>query len=489
MICVPLVGPSMEEVLADFPRAEFYGDCTELRVDLIENLDLPRLLEAASKPVIVTNRTKLEGGSFKGSEEERLKVLQQAIDLGVDYIDIEASSPKELLRPILETPSQTKKILSYHHFSLTPDNLTEYFAIMAETPANIIKIVTYAKDITDNIIIFNLLKEAQKTRRNLISFCMGDLGEISRILSIQMGSYLTFGSLEEGKKSAPGQIPASTLKEIYRVNLINSDRKIYGIVGNPVDRSMGYLVHNRAFQEKGLPHIYVPFLVDNVRRFFSAFEPFFDGLSITMPFKEKILGSLGKVDRLAHEIGAVNTVVREEETWVGYNTDVSGALKAIEERIELRGKEVLIIGSGGAGKAIAWGVAGNGANLTITYNSNKKRAEDLARELNCRFVGMTELRNRKVDILINCSPVGMSPKTENTPYPSEWLNSEMVVFDTVYNPSETRLIKEARSAGCAVILGTEMFLNQAAEQFKLWTKKSAPINTMHDVILEKLGKS
>ena len=162
MICVPIVGPGMQQALDDFNDAECYGDLIELRLDLIEQPDLKRLLGESNKPIIVTNRTKREGGQFKGSEEVRVQILRQAMELGSNYIDIEASTPREFLQPLLETKSQTKKILSYHHFSLTPENLEDYFSIMSETPADIIKIVTYAKNITDNIIIFNLLRQAQK---------------------------------------------------------------------------------------------------------------------------------------------------------------------------------------------------------------------------------------------------------------------------------------------------------------------------------------
>tara|TARA_B100000686_G_C16790332_1_gene978253 strand:+ start:2247 stop:3689 length:1443 start_codon:yes stop_codon:yes gene_type:complete len=476
----------MERVLVDLPKAERYGDCIELRLDLIENADLPRLIKAASKPVVITNRTKLEGGNFKGSEQERVEVLLQAIELEASYIDIEASTPKELLRPILETTSKTQKILSYHHFSLTPENLEEYYSIMSETPADIIKIVTYAKDICDNIIIFNLLRSARKMGRKLISFCMGELGEISRILSVHMGSFLTFASLEMGKESAPGQIPAEVLREVYRADLIDPKRKIYGVIGNPVNKSMGYVIHNRAFQENKLPHIYLPFLVYDVPRFFQTFEPFFDGLSVTMPHKEKIISSLDKIDTTAQKVGAVNTVVRDGETWVGYNTDGSGALRALQERIDLNGKEILIIGSGGAAKAIGHCLIQNGAQLTVTYNSNRERGQALAKELNCQLTNIKKLEDRKVDVLINCSPVGMAPKVEETPFPADRLQPGMLVFDTVYNPLETKLIKNARSAGCNVISGIEMFINQAVEQFEQWTKQTAPIKVMRKVVLEKL---
>ena len=176
---------------------------------------------------------------------------------------------------------------------------------------------------------------------------MGERGEISRILSPLLGGFLTFGSLETGKESAPGQITAVTLKDIYRVGERREAFKIYGVIGNPVSKSMGYFIHNRAFKEAGLSDIYVPFLVDNVERFFKAFSPYFEGLSVTMPFKEDIMPILDKTDRTAKKIGAVNTVVRDGEDWKGYNTDCTGAVKALEKHIDLEWKKGAHYRSGG----------------------------------------------------------------------------------------------------------------------------------------------
>lgn len=487
MICIPIVGPTLRQALEDIRESGKFADILELRLDLIDGPDIRTLLKAAdNKPCIVTNRTKLEGGQFKGNDEERVAALRQAIDLGADYIDIEAATPSPLLRPILETKGKTKTILSYHHFSLTPDNLESVYEIMAETPADILKIITYAKDIADNIVVFKLLARARKDHRPLISFCMGDMGEISRILSTLFGGFLTFGSLHMGKESAPGQIPASTLKNIYRVNAERPGFKIYGVIGNPVSKSMGYLIHNRAFAEAGLPHIYLPFWALSVPRFFSMFEPYFEGLSVTMPHKEKIMPLLSRIDETAGKIGAVNTVVREKGNWVGYNTDCSGAMKALEARCAPRGKDVLIVGSGGTAKAIGYGLVQRGARLTVTYNQNRERGEQLARDLGCEACSIADVAGRKSDILINCSPVGMNPHVNQSPVPALMLKPGMIVFDSVYNPMETRLLKEAKAAGCDVISGVELFVNQAAGQFELWTGKKAPIDAMRQVVVEKL---
>ncbi len=486
MICVPVVGPSMSKAREQIALASAIADILELRLDLIEAPDLNTLLDLASLPVIVTNRSKHDGGQFKGLDGDRVQLLRNALKAGADYVDIEVSTPREYLQPFLEEGDPSKIILSYHDFSHTPEDFNPLYETMCELPGEIIKIVTYARDLGDNLKMFELLKRARQEKQKLIGLCMGDLGEISRILSPLFGGFLTFGSLESGQESAPGQIPATTLKDIYQVNTERSDFKIYGVIGNPVSKSLGYLVHNRAFQEKLSQDIYVSFLVDNVEKFFNDFKDFFIGLSVTMPAKEKIIPLLDRIDDTARKIGAVNTVVKEGTDWVGYNTDCSGAISALETCTSLRDKNVLIIGSGGTAKAIGFGVKEKGGRLTVTYNKNKERGERLAKELDCELVHARDAGTRTIDVLINCSPVGMSPKVDESPFPAGNFKEGMVVFDSVYNPLETRLLREAKSARCTVIPGYELFINQAARQFELWTGQPAPIDTMREVLLENL---
>ena len=476
----------MEKALLDISQAEKFADIIELRLDLIASFDLPTLMQATALPLIVTNRTKTEGGQWKDTEKERVQILRQAIEAGADYVDIETSTPKELLKSVLDNKGRTKIILSYHNFSNTMEDLEPLYEIMCELPGDILKIVTYAQDISDNLKIFKLLKRAQKENRKLIGLCMGELGELSRVLSPLLGGFLTFGALESGKESAPGQILASTLKNIYRVDRPRENFKIYGVIGNPVSKSMGYLIHNRAFQEIGSPDIYVSFLVNNVAKFFNEFQEFFQGLSVTMPLKESIIPLMDVVDETAKKIGAVNTVVKGDNGWTGTNTDCTGAIQALEKQVDLKDKNVLIIGSGGTAKAIGYGVVAKGARLTVTYNRNKEKGEKLARELGCGLASSRDIGDHDYDVLINCSPVGMSPQTDQTPFSNRNLKPGMVVFDCVYNPPETRLLKEAKSAGCTVISGVELFINQAARQFEMWTWNKAPIQAMRDVLMEKI---
>jgi 3-dehydroquinate dehydratase/shikimate dehydrogenase len=487
MICIPIVGPSMSKAQEQIESALVIADILELRLDLIVSPDLSALLACSTLPVIVTNRSKHDGGQYKGLDEDRLQSLRDALKAGADYVDIEVSTPREYLQPFLEESEPAKIILSYHDFSHTPEDLNPVYETMCEMPGEIVKIVTYARDLSDNLKMFELLKRAKSEKQKLIGLCMGDLGETSRILSPLFGGYLTFGSLETGQESAPGQIPAKILKDIYRINAERSDFKIYGVIGNPVSKSLGYLVHNRAFQEKGSPDIYVSFLVDNVEKFFNSFKDFFSGLSVTMPAKEKIMPLLDRIDETAQKIGAVNTVVKEGSAWVGYNTDCSGAISALEACTSLQGKNVLILGSGGTAKAIGYGVKEKGGKLTVTYNKNKERGESLSKELDCELAHARDAGMRAIDVLINCSPVGMSPNITESPFLARDFKEGMVVFDSVYNPLETRLLREAKLAGCTVIPGYELFINQAARQFELWTGQPAPIDTLREVLLGKLS--
>ena len=197
----------MDRARKDLDTCQNLADIIELRLDLIENFDLPQLLKEAGKPCIVTNRCKMDGGQFAGPEEDRVGILRQAIDLGAEYIDIETSTPGPLLKSILENKGRTQAILSHHDFTRTPDDLNPLYDLMSQLPADILKIITYATDINDNLALFRLLARARKDEKPMIAFCMGEKGEVSRILTVQQGGWLTFGSLETGKESAPGTDP------------------------------------------------------------------------------------------------------------------------------------------------------------------------------------------------------------------------------------------------------------------------------------------
>jgi 3-dehydroquinate dehydratase/shikimate dehydrogenase len=484
MICIPITALTTGAALQDIQQAEQVADILELRIDYLADPDLKKLLTARKKPVIITNRKNDEGGKFPGTEAERIQLLEEAVRLGAEHIDLEWSCGPKVLQHFKELTRETKTriISSWHNFQETPKNLGELYTSIKSAGADIIKIVTHAKSINDNLKIFDLICRAQEDNQQIIALCMGPQGEISRVLALLLGAYLTFGSLQKGKESAPGQIEAQVLREVYRVcELKDADFRLYGLVGNPVSQSQGILVHNRAFQHMELDDLYANFLVEDVASFMRGFKGYICGLSVTMPHKQKIMDYLPQIDPMARRIGAVNTIVKKKGTLIGYNTDVIGAIQAIEAVTPIADKNVVILGAGGVARAIAYGIVNQRGRLTI-LNRTFSRAQSLARELFCQAGELEEIQNIEADLLINCTSIGMAPQTEEMPVPESVLRPGMVVFDTVYHPAQTRLLKEARARGCRTISGVDMFVNQAAAQFVLWTGLKAPIEAMRSAL-------
>ncbi|MFQ5686680.1 MAG: shikimate dehydrogenase, partial [Candidatus Scalindua sp.] len=442
-------------------------------------------LKSKTKPVIVTNRPEREGGRFNGSEQDRLRLLQKAIDMGVDYVDVEYDSIKQIIRR-----RNSKVIISYHNFKETPQGLNKIYNDICQHKPDIVKIVTYASDITDNIRIFELLNTANVP---IISFCMGELGHISRILTRKYGGLLTFASLEMGKESAPGQLTVDELSRIYHFKNINKETKLYGIIGNPVSHSMSPAIHNASFTEKELNNVYVSLKVSNIGAFIKEYRKIdFQGFSVTIPHKESVLPFMDDIEHTAKRIGAVNTIVRQDGKLSGYNTDCMAAVTALECGVgkngdTLNNKRISIIGAGGAARAIAFGLKEKGCDIII-YNRTLERAEKLSNDVKCRFGRFEEINKLGSDILINTTPIGMFPDIDRTPVPQNVLKEGMIVFDAVYNPIETRLLQDAKKRGCHTVNGLTMFINQAAEQFRLWTNIDPPVELMSKVVKEMLSR-
>ncbi|MCR4290703.1 MAG: shikimate dehydrogenase [Candidatus Scalindua sp.] len=488
MICIPITARSTEDTVSGMVLASKYADIVELRIDYIPELQnaltcIEKILQSKTKPVIITNRPEREGGKFNGSEQDRLHLLQKAIDLGADYVDIEYDSIEQITRR-----NSSKIIISHHNFKETPHNLSKIYNDICQHKPDIVKIVTYANDITDNIRIFELLKSAKVSA---ISFCMGELGNISRILTSKFGGLLTFASLEKGKESAPGQLTVNELSKMYHFKDINKETKLYGIIGNPVSHSMSPAIHNAAFIEKGLNNVYVPLKITDIGTFMKEYRKIdFHGFSVTIPHKESVLPFLDDIDLTAKRIGAINTIVNQNGKLTGYNTDCMAAVMGLESSLKeanktLNNKKISIIGAGGAARAIAFGLKEKGCDITI-FNRTIERAEKLSNEVKCRFGSFKKIHKLDSDILINTTSIGMFPNVDQTPVPDNILKEGMIVFDAVYNPIETRLLREANGKGCHTINGLSMFINQAAEQFRLWTNIDPPVELMTNVVKEML---
>jgi 3-dehydroquinate dehydratase / shikimate dehydrogenase len=332
---------------------------------------------------------------------------------------------------------------------------------------------------------------------------MAERGQITRILAPKYGGFLTFGALSPERASAPGQPTLAQLRELYRLPTQNSSTRVFGIVGNPVSHSKSPAIHNAAMGDAGFDGVYVRLLVDDMQVLLDSLRDEWDwaGLSVTIPHKEAALRGAASSDEVAASIGAANTLVRQADgSFKAYNTDWSAAISAIERGMDgsgrsedatsspLRNTTVVVVGAGGAGRALAFGALSRGAEV-IVANRTVGKAEELAAALGpgARGVALSAVASGEVsgDVLVNTTSVGMHPKDNETPVPASALGKYKVVFDAVYTPLHTRLLKEAASFGCTIVTGDEMFVGQAADQFRLFTGLEPPVELMRQVVLGK----
>ncbi len=481
MICVSLTSSNLGDLRKDVAKAAQVADAIEIRLDYLPvNVDLQAVLAARPKPIIVTCRRVQDGGKYDGDERVRILALQKAAELGADFIDIELDAAAELR----DLPA--KRIVSYHNFSETPSDLAAIHRECAKTEPAIVKIAVMANSQTDNLRAFDLLGQ---TKIPTAAFCMGELGLISRIIGTKFGSKLTYAALGKGSETAPGQLPAADLRDLYRYHKIGPGTAIYGVIANPVAHSMSPAIHNAAFEATGVDAVYLPFKVEEPVGFVNAFKAIdVQGYSVTIPHKETIMAAMDEIDHVAMAIGAMNTVVNRDGWLCGYHTDYLAAIGGLEKVTKLPGKTALMIGAGGAARAIAFGLKQKNVDLTVA-DIVAEKARDLAGDVGCRWAAVEDLSEPQADqadILINATPAGMHPNVDGTAIPKDWLHPENIVFDVVYNPIETRLLREAREVGCTTVAGFDMFVSQAVAQFEMWTGVDAPVDVMADVVRQRL---
>ncbi len=472
MLCVTVGRTKHSNTIADYQRAAEQGaKLVEMRLDYIgRSVDLRRLLASRPCPLLITCRRREDGGRWEKTEEERQMLLRSAIASGVDYVDLEEDIAEKIPRY-----GKTKRIISLHNFEFTPAELEDVHARLARLDADIVKIATMANTFADTIRMLRLMQTAKVPT---IAICMGDLGMATRILSLRYGAPFTYAAMDSERKIAPGMIPWKTMRELYRPETITETTKLFGVVADPVAHSLSPLLHNTAFEADGLDCRYLPFRIppDDLKLFMAwCQESKLGGLSVTIPHKEPMLNYIHQAEQAVNGIGALNTVVFREGEAAGYNTDYRAAMELIVDRVGgandpeiLKGRGVLILGAGGVSRAIAYGLRQRGALVAISSRT-QERSEKLARDVGGRALPWNARYDIRPGILINGTPIGMHPEVDDTPYAKEKLYESMLVFDTVYNPEQTLLIKDARHAGCQVITGVEMFIRQAAYQYKLFT--------------------
>lgn len=487
MICVSIGRGRHRHVIAEHKHLVENGiGLVELRLDYLQGeVQVKRLLRDRPCPVIMTCRRKSDGGRWEHSEEARLTLLRTAIVEGADYVDLEDDVAAGIRRY-----GVTKRIISHHDFQKTPADLTLLHKRLASMDADVVKIAAMANHPTDNL---RMLQMVHASRLPTVGICMGDIGAPTRILGGRCGAPFTYATFNDDRVLAPGQIGWRQMREMYRYDSITAATRIYGVVADPVGHSLSPVVHNAALAAAGIDAVYVPFRVpaEQIDEFLSAASRWpLSGLSVTLPHKESVLRHATAVDGLVQSIGAANTLSFTPAGIEAANTDATAAVESLAAALRgdeqpqngtLGVKTAVVLGGGGAARAVAFGLKQRGVEVTVTSRT-ADRAKKIAAEVGCKAVEWAARHRMPSDCVVNATPVGMHPNVDETPYDKEHLRPYMVVFDTVYNPENTLFIKEARSVGCRTVTGVEMFVRQAAIQFRIWHGVEPPQQVMRDAL-------
>jgi len=483
MICLPIQAASPADAEKGIQAAQGLCDAVELRVDFCASpVDwLDTVIPSAPLPLIVTDRSPEEGGSSPREASERIELLRRASRAGARYIDCEYRYIPELG----DIPSSTQVIGSVHNFEETPEDPGQIIAEIEKSRADIVKAAFYANDITDNFRLFSAIKDCTKP---VIGICMGEKGEISRIIGKKFGSILTFGLLDTEKETAPGQLTVNELRELYRYDSINENTSVFGVAGNPIHHSASPDIHNAAFRETGTDAVYVKFLVDDISTFIPCFrESGFSGLSVTIPHKVDVMDCIDDIDPVSRNAGAVNTVYLENGKLKGTNTDIKAAVKGLCSCAgDLAGKKVAVLGAGGAARGICFGLKEEHADILVV-NRTLSRAEKLADAVGCAWCGYEDFTGEGFDILINTTSVGMVPDTDASPVQADVIQEGMVVFDIIYNPPVTKLLRMAQEKSCTILNGNDMFIGQGEEQFRIWFDREPTEGIMRRAFEERFN--
>ncbi len=487
-ICAVVAAEGSQALWRQFERALRLTRTVELRLDwLSDDAEIARFLKrlAARRPratLIATCRRREAGGRYRGTIANQLVHLAEALRAGCDWYDLEIETarncPQELLSVLV---GEGRQLASAHSFKRLPGNLKRVEAELSRTLPDAIKIAAQCESLVES---WKLLRLA-RGRRNMVAVPMGDAALAARVLALRAGSALAYAAVENA--TAPGQISLEDMKNLYRADQLTRKTRVYGVIGNPIGHSLSPVMQNAGFQARRVDAVFLPFLVRDLRDFLGAIEPIgIAGFSVTLPHKQTILRHLDGCDPLAAAIGAVNTVVvRGGGKLYGYNSDYVGVLRALENRIALRGTRVLIVGAGGAARAAAFALAQAGAAVCICARRPAK-AKTLARAVGGEVVERRRAGREFFDAIVNATPVGMHPQAGVSPLEARELNCRLV-FDTIYRPRVTKLLQLAAKRGIETVSGVEMFVAQGTAQWEIWTGERAPVEVMRRAALAALA--
>lgn len=493
-LCVAIQGSSPAELMERAEAACKDFKFLELRLDSLSKpaSALPYvkqfLAEHKDVTVIATCRRKAHGGSFDGPLTSELDILTKAAQCGCHIIDLEIESAEEA------KPAQIKNLrsagaallVSFHDFSRTKALEQAADRIEAFKP-DFVKVVSTARTLADNLAVLQLIED-RSLASHIVGIAMGEEGLVSRVLGPRAGAAFTFASWSEGSETAPGQVTAEALRDLYRLDHLDTATRIFGVAGNPISHSLSPLLQNAAFRREIVNAILLPLKVKSVQDLLTlALELPLAGCAITMPLKTEVLPHLANMDPLTSKIGACNTLrMGADGKLYGFNTDVAGIVRPLERRLRLKGARIAVLGAGGAARAAVFGLVEQGAEVFV-INRTHEHAVTLARQAKAKSLKHELLAKQRFDVLINATPCGMAGNKQAMPIAENELNAGLV-FDMVYNPLETPLLKLARSRNIPVITGLEMFVQQGARQFEIWTGKPAPEAEMLKVVEHELRK-
>jgi len=475
-ICVSLTEPTTRGVVDRMASLVGLADMFEVRGDLVGDLDLLEILRARKRPIVFACRCAAEGGRWEDGETRRRMLLLEAVKRGFDYVDVEYRSD---FMDVAMEKSGSGLILSYHDLEATPQDLDALYTRMCQRGADVVKIAVTAHSVADvGRLLEFAARVSAKGGKPLVAIALGPLGIVTRLIGGRYGAPFVYAAAAPGLEAASGQLPAETMADVYRVREVTATTRVYGILGGAARRSLSPLLHNQAFAARKLDAVYVPLQAEAIEPFLRAL-PAFDlaGFSVTRPFKVAILPHLHEVEESAAMCGSVNTVVVQEGTLRGSTTDGIGVVGPLKKRGELKGKAVVIVGAGGAARAAALALRRKGARVTLLAR-NPRQAAETGAAVGCAHAALADLPRQAWDILVNATPVGSAAAPGETPVPETLHRPGTIVLDMVYDPLETRLLREARAAGCTTIDGLEMLLAQAAPQFETWTGREAPLDAM-----------
>jgi 3-dehydroquinate dehydratase / shikimate dehydrogenase len=491
-VCVAIIGSTAAEMLEKASAVVKETPFLEFRLDYLEKplLALPKLkhffTDNTAATGIATCRRTANGGKFPGKVADEIEVLSKAAAAGFHIVDVELESAEAMKKGELQALRDTgvALIISHHDFTATKDLEGIYKRIIPFQP-DFIKIVPTAKSLTDNVTLMRFI-ERMEDHSNIIGICMGDAGIISRVLGVRAGSAFTFAAATVGEETGPGQIAARTLIETYRIDQVDAATKVYGVAGNPIRSSLSPIMMNTAFRRETVNAVYLALQANKLSDLLKLVHEIpIQGLSVTMPLKQEIMEHLEKTDPLSAKIGACNTVLRAQDGKLyGFNTDVAGITGPLEKRMSLRGAKVLVLGAGGAARAAVFGLRDKGAEVFI-LNRTAETAQKLARQSGSKTIKKDAVAKTSFDVIVNATPIGMAGIKAPQLLEAKDLNTKLV-FDLVYNPLETPLLRMARQKGIPIITGIEMFVQQGARQFEIFTGKPAPEEEMLRVVIHAL---